>query len=166
MNTKELIEGRIQDWHEAKQNSFRWRYLEETVVFTNGCFDLLHRGHLEYLMACKDMGDRLIVGLNSDSSVKKLKGANRPVNSQEDRALALASLMFVDAVVLFDEDTPEALIKELNPHKLVKGGDYAVEEIAGAAWVKSNGCEVQTIPFIEGYSTTELIEKIQGEKQA
>lgn len=166
MSTKELIESRIQDWEEAKRTSFRWRYLENTVVFTNGCFDLLHRGHLEYLMACKDLGDRLIIGLNSDSSVKKLKGSNRPVNSQADRAQALASLMFVDAVVLFDEDTPEALIKTLNPHKLVKGGDYAVEEIAGFDWVKSNGGEVQTIPFVEGYSSTELIQKIQGENQA
>lgn len=162
MNTRELIEARILSREDAGRSAFRWKYLEERLVFTNGCFDILHRGHVEYLMSCKDLGERLIVGLNSDSSVSALKGVERPVNNQNDRALALAALMFVDAVVIFDEDTPESLIEILKPDFLVKGGDYSVEEIAGAEFVKSNGGAVQTIPFIEGYSTTEFIQKIQG----
>jgi rfaE bifunctional protein nucleotidyltransferase chain/domain len=162
MTTRELIENRILSWEDAERSSFRWKFLEEKVVFTNGCFDILHRGHIDYLMACKDLGDRLVVGLNSDSSVSELKGSDRPVNQQNDRAFALASLMFVDAVILFEQDTPEELIKVIKPDSLIKGGDYSVEEIAGAEFVKSNGGEVQTIPFVQGYSTTEFIQKIQG----
>ncbi|SNR60774.1 bifunctional D-glycero-beta-D-manno-heptose-7-phosphate kinase/D-glycero-beta-D-manno-heptose 1-phosphate adenylyltransferase HldE [Desulfurobacterium atlanticum] len=128
------------------------------IVFTNGCFDILHRGHIEYLKKAKELGDVLIVGLNSDDSVKRIKGKDRPINRQEDRAELLASLEFVDYVVIFDEDTPYNLIKEIKPHVLVKGGDYKLEEIVGREFAK----KTITLPFIEGYSTTFLIEKMRN----
>ena len=130
------------------------------AVFTNGVFDILHRGHLDYLTAASDLGHKLFVGLNSDASVKRIKGDNRPLNSERDRAFALLSLKCVDYVVLFDEDTPERLIKTITPDILVKGGDYKVEEIVGYDHVTSNGGKVVTIPLSEGYSTTGFIEKI------
>lgn len=128
------------------------------VVFTNGCFDILHRGHVEYLSKAADMGDVLVVGLNTDASVKRLKGEGRPVNNEEARALVLASLGFVDAVVLFDEDTPYELIKAVHPDVLVKGADYKVEEIVGYDIVTSYGGQVTTVPLVSGYSTSKLIE--------
>lgn len=127
------------------------------VVFTNGCFDILHRGHVEYLSKAADKGDVLVVGLNTDASVKRLKGEGRPVNNQEARALVLASLGFVDAVVLFDEDTPYELIKAVRPDVLVKGADYKPEEIVGYDIVTSYGGSVETVPLVEGYSTTKLL---------
>src|SRR5690606_34524896 len=127
----------------------------------NGCFDILHRGHLEYLQAAADLGDILVVGLNSDASVKRLKGENRPINNQNDRAFALASLVFVDAVIIFDEDTPLELIQRVKPNVLVKGGDYSIGNIVGADFVKNIGGEVQVIPFVDGYSTTQIIEKMK-----
>ena len=127
------------------------------LVFTNGCFDILHRGHVEYLAKAADMGDVLVVGLNTDASVKRLKGEGRPVNDQEARALVLASLSFVDAVVLFDEDTPYELIKAIRPDVLVKGADYKPEEIVGYDIVTSYGGKVETVPLVEGYSTTSLL---------
>lgn len=128
------------------------------IVFTNGCFDILHRGHIEYLKEAKELGDVLIVGLNSDDSVRKIKGKDRPINKQEDRAELLASLEFVDYVVIFDEDIPYNLIKEIKPDVLVKGGDYKLEEIMGKEFAK----KTITLPFIEGYSTTSIIEKMKG----
>ena len=127
------------------------------VVFTNGCFDILHRGHIEYLSKAADMGDVLVVGLNTDASVKRLKGEGRPVNHEEARALVLSSLSFVDAVVLFDEDTPYELIKAVHPDVLVKGADYKVEDIVGYDIVTSYGGTVTTVPLVEGYSTTKLL---------
>lgn len=138
----------------------RRQNLFDTVVFTNGCFDILHRGHIEYLTESREQGDCLVVGLNTDASVKRLKGESRPVNCQEDRALMLAALESVDYVILFDEDTPEQLIRIVNPDMLVKGGDYTPEQIAGAEFVMKNGGSVLTIPFVEGYSTTKTIEKL------
>ena len=132
-----------------------WQGLK--VVFTNGCFDILHRGHVEYLSKAADMGDVLVVGLNTDASVKRLKGEGRPVNNQEARALVLASLSFVDAVVLFDEDTPYKLIKAVCPDVLVKGADYKPEEIVGYDIVTSYGGKVETVPLVEGYSTTNIL---------
>ena len=134
---------------------------QEKVVMTNGCFDLLHKGHVLYLEAARRLGDRLIVALNSDASVKRLKGENRPIMDESSRALVLASLSSVDWVVIFDEDTPEALIEALLPDILVKGGDYKVDEIKGAPAVLRNGGEVKLIDFVDGYSTTKAIEKIQ-----
>lgn len=130
------------------------------VVFTNGVFDLLHRGHVEYLFAARALGDALVVGLNSDASVRRLgKGADRPVNPEEDRALVLAGLAAVDAVVLFEEDTPRALIAALLPDVLVKGSDYTVDEIAGAEEVRAAGGRVETIPLVPGRSTTSILER-------
>ena len=131
-----------------------------SVVFTNGVFDLLHRGHVEYLFAARALGDALVVGLNSDASVRRLgKGGDRPVNPEEDRALVLAGLAAVDAVVLFEEDTPRALIEALLPDVLVKGSDYTVDEIAGAAEVRAAGGRVETIPLVPGRSTTSILER-------
>ena len=130
------------------------------IVFTNGCFDLLHVGHIKYLSQAKDLGDILIIGLNSDKSVKKLKGNNRPINSFEDRAKLLAALKFVDLVIMFEEQTPENLIKEIIPDVLVKGGDYDIEEIVGYQTVIDNGGKVKTLSFYEGYSSTNYIDKI------
>ena len=132
-----------------------WQGLK--VVFTNGCFDILHRGHVEYLSKASDMGDVLVVGLNTDASVKRLKGEGRPINDEQARALVLASLSFVDAVVLFDEDTPYELIKAIRPDVLVKGADYKPEEIVGCDIVTSYGGKVETVPLVEGYSTTQLL---------
>ncbi len=128
------------------------------IVFTNGCFDILHRGHIEYLKKAKELGDVLIVGLNSDDSVKRIKGKDRPINKQEDRAELLASLEFVDYVVIFDEDTPYNLIREIKPDILVKGGDYKIEEIVGREFAK----KTVILPFMEGYSTTAIIEKVRN----
>ena len=127
------------------------------VVFTNGCFDILHRGHVEYLTKAADMGDVLVVGLNTDASVKRLKGEGRPVNNEEARALVLASLGFVDAVVLFDEDTPYELIKTVHPDVLVKGADYQVEDIVGYDIVTSYGGTGATSPLVEGYSSSNFL---------
>ncbi|MGQ9847234.1 MAG: D-glycero-beta-D-manno-heptose 1-phosphate adenylyltransferase [Bacteroidales bacterium] len=140
-----------------------WRFKSQKIVFTNGCFDILHRGHFEYLMKAASLGNVLVIGLNSDNSVKKLKGNNRPVQDEESRALALASLLFVEAVVIFDEETPIDLIKFIRPDILVKGGDYSITTIVGSDFVLENGGEVKIIPFVEGYSTTKLIQALKKE---
>ena len=144
------------------QQAQRWRLLGRRVVFTNGCFDILHRGHLHSLNEAAGFGDVLVVGANADASVQKLKGPHRPINNQNDRALMLASLLVTDAVVIFEEDTPQALIEALQPDVLVKGGDYTVEQIAGAADVLRRGGEVKIVPLVAGYSTTGLIQKIHS----
>jgi len=131
------------------------------IVFTNGCFDIIHTGHVHYLSEAKLLGDILIIGMNTDSSVSRLKGSDRPLNNQEDRALILDSLKPVDFVILFDEDTPFNLINSIKPDILVKGGDYKIENIIGADVVQKNGGEVKTIPFVTGKSTTLLLEKIR-----
>jgi len=138
-----------------------WKNKGETVVFTNGCFDILHRGHIEYLSKSADLGNRLIVGLNSDESVKILKGASRPLVDQESRAILLASQVFVDAVVLFSEETPYNLIRQILPDILVKGNDYSIEEIAGFDIVLKNGGKVETLELVPGYSTSSLLCKIK-----
>lgn len=126
------------------------------IVFTNGCFDILHRGHVEYLQKARELGDLLILGLNSDLSVKKLKGENRPINNEEDRAIVLSALECVDFVIIFDEDTPFELIKIVNPDILVKGGDYKIENVVGREFAK----ETILIDFVDGYSTTKTIKDI------
>ena len=143
---------------------FRKIHEEQVVVFTNGCFDILHSGHVKYLRQAASLGEVLVVGLNSDSSVKRLKGPTRPINNQEDRAEILCALGFVDYVVIFDEDTPLELIKVIQPDVLVKGGDYTPENVVGADFVKSRGGELFLIPFVEGKSTTNIIKKIEGRK--
>ncbi|MGD0709736.1 MAG: D-glycero-beta-D-manno-heptose 1-phosphate adenylyltransferase [Bacteroidales bacterium] len=139
-----------------------WNFRSYKIVFTNGCFDILHPGHLDYLSRAADMGNVLIVGLNSDSSVKKIKGSSRPINNENDRALILASLSFIKAVVLFEEETPYELIKATNPDILIKGSDYNIDKIIGYDIVKAKGGEIITIDFVEGYSTSLLIEKIKS----
>lgn len=140
-----------------------WKAAGEKVVFTNGVFDLLHLGHVTYLAKAADLGDKLIIGLNTDASVKRLKGESRPINDQNNRAALLASLFFVDAVVLFEDDTPRDLIAQLLPDILVKGADYTVEQIAGAKEVLANGGEVKTITLVDGYSSTSIINRIKAQ---
>lgn len=131
------------------------------VVFTNGCFDILHRGHVSYLNEAKKQGDVLVVGLNSDASVKRLKGESRPVNSELDRKFVMENLKAVDFVALFEEDTPLNLIKSIMPNVLVKGGDWKPEQIVGSTEVLAAGGEVKSLTFVDGFSTTGIIEKIQ-----
>lgn len=133
----------------------------KTVAFTNGCFDILHAGHVTYLRQAAKLADALVVGLNSDASVRRLKGPTRPVNAQDDRALVLASLRSVDYVCIFDEDTPYELVKAVQPDVLVKGGDYLIEQIVGADIVTARGGRVLSLPFVEGKSTTAIIERMK-----
>lgn len=130
------------------------------IIFTNGCFDILHVGHVDYLSNARKLGEVLVIGLNSDDSVRRLKGAGRPINKEKDRARVLSSLSFVDFIAIFDEDTPKKLIEKLSPDVLVKGGDWNKKDIVGADFVRSHGGRVITIPFVKGYSTTSLIEKM------
>jgi len=139
-----------------------WRLTNKTVAFTNGCFDLLHEGHLYSLSQAAKEADFLIVGVNSDNSIHRLKGKDRPINNQQSRALVLASLLIVDAVIVFEEDTPHYLIRSLLPDVLVKGGDYTLDTIVGAMEVMQNGGRVVINPVLEGFSTTNLIQKISG----
>lgn len=131
------------------------------IVFTNGCFDILHRGHVSYLNEAKNLGDLLVIGLNSDASVKRLKGSERPINKEHDRLYVLEALKSVDKVEIFEEDTPLNLIKLLRPMVLVKGGDWSLDQIVGAKEVISWGGEVLSLSFVDGYSTTGIIKKIQ-----
>jgi len=139
-----------------------WRFREQKIVFTNGCFDLLHLGHIDYLARAADLGNKLVIGLNSDRSTSSLKGPGRPITDERSRSRILASLFFVDAVVLFDESTPFDLISRIKPDVLVKGADYTVENIVGSDVVLANGGEVQTIDYIDGYSTTAIERKIKN----
>lgn len=139
-----------------------WRVTDKTIAFTNGCFDILHEGHIFSLSQAAGEADYLVVGVNSDSSTKKLKGPDRPVNHEHSRALLLASLVIVDAVVIFDEDTPLELITALQPDVLVKGGDYTIDQIVGAKEVIANGGRVVINPIVEGFSTTGIIEQIKS----
>ena len=148
------------NWIEANKQVDKWKLTGLKVVFTNGCFDILHRGHVEYLTDAKACGDKLITALNSDSSVRGLKGDFRPIQNQDDRAAILDALASVDLVVIFDEETPAEIVKTLIPDVLVKGGDYTPETIVGADTVTANGGEVKIIPFRSGQSTSIIVEKI------
>ena len=161
MHIQQIL-SRIYSLTDLQNKVIEWRKKEQKIVFTNGCFDILHAGHVTYLAAAADAGDKLIIGLNADSSIKHLKGLNRPVIQQQQRALLLASLLFVNAVILFEEDTPLQLITALQPDVLVKGGDYTEDTIVGAAAVKANGGMVKIIPFVAGLSTSGIIAKIKG----
>ena len=136
---------------------------QQKIVFTNGCFDVLHFGHVHYLLQAKELGDILVVGLNSDESVRRLKGPSRPINGEKERAFVLAALTCVDYVVVFEEDTPKELIETVRPDVLVKGGDYALDQIVGADFVTRNGGSVTTLPFVEGFSSTRIIEQLKTE---
>lgn len=137
---------------------------DKKIVFTNGCFDILHLGHVEYLNEAKSLGDKLVVAINSDSSVKRLKGEDRPVNNENDRASMLLNLKAVDCVVIFDEDTPLEMIKLISPDLLVKGGDWKINQIVGSDFVIQNGGEVKSLTFKDGYSTSNIIKTLQGKK--
>jgi len=137
-----------------------WRFHDRKIVFTNGCFDILHLGHIDYLAKAADLGHVLVIGLNTDASASRMKGPQRPLQVQDSRAMVLASLGFVTAVVLFDEETPYELIHLVQPDILVKGADYKPEEIVGYDIVKAKGGEVVTLEFLQGYSTTGIVEKI------
>lgn len=136
---------------------------QQKIVFTNGCFDVLHFGHVHYLLQAKELGDILVVGLNSDDSVRRLKGPSRPINGEKERAFVLAALACVDYVVVFEEDTPKELIETVRPDVLVKGGDYALDQIVGADFVTRTGGSVTTLPFVEGFSSTRIIEQLKTE---
>jgi D-glycero-beta-D-manno-heptose 1-phosphate adenylyltransferase len=156
------ISDKILTLPELERKLAQWRVISKTIVFTNGCFDILHAGHIASLTEAANHGDILIVGLNADASIKGFKGPNRPVNDENARALILASLVMVDAVVLFSEPTPLELILTIKPDVLVKGGDYKVEDIAGAKEVLGWGGKVIINPIVEGFSTTSIINKIQN----
>jgi D-glycero-beta-D-manno-heptose 1-phosphate adenylyltransferase len=168
MNTFEHIQSKIfyfnkeEDLANFKRMLAFWKFRGFDLVFTNGCFDILHLGHIDYLSKAADLGKILIVGLNTDASVKKIKGNKRPLYNENARASVLASLGFINAVVLFDEETPYELIKTVNPDILVKGSDYEPEKIIGFDIVNKKGGKIITLDFIEGYSTTLLIEKIKS----
>ncbi|MBO9565831.1 MAG: D-glycero-beta-D-manno-heptose 1-phosphate adenylyltransferase [Niastella sp.] len=160
MRKADIIEKKIFTLPELVKRIAQWRVLGKTIAFTNGVFDIMHRGHIASLSQAASEADLLVVGLNSDASTKRLKGDSRPVNDEQARCIVMASLLMVDAVVLFEEDTPLELIKAVMPDVLVKGGDYTEEQIVGAKEVKANGGKVVINPIVEGFSTTGLIGKI------
>lgn len=161
MERLKVIRAKIFTQEEIRHQCAVWRFKEKKIVFTNGCFDILHLGHIEYLARAASLGGVLVIGLNSDSSVKQLKGIDRPLNNEGARAVMLASLSFVSGVVLFDEDTPYSLINLIKPDILVKGADYKVEEIAGHDIVLASGGRIETIELTKGYSTSNLIQRIR-----
>lgn len=160
MTHLEVIENKILTNEGLEQRIAQWKKQNLKIVFTNGCFDLLHLGHVDYLAKAKDLGDRLIIGVNTDASVRRLKGEFRPLQDENSRLHLLAALEVVDAVVLFDEDTPYELIKQVQPDVLVKGADYKPESIVGYDIVTSRGGKVETIEYLEGYSTTSIEQRI------
>lgn len=161
MLNPDYISDKVFEINSLVDNIKLWRKENERIVFTNGCFDILHPGHIDYLLKARLLGDKLIIGLNSDESVSRLKGPNRPINSQSFRATMLGALAFVDAIVIFNEDTPFQLISYLLPDILVKGGDYSKETIVGADIVENNGGKIVVLPFLEGFSTSNIISKIK-----
>jgi len=162
MDKLSVIQSKIIDINNIESLLTYWSLKNQKIVFTNGCFDILHRGHVEYLAQAASHGDVLVVGLNTDNSVKRIKGDTRPVQDEYARAMLMASLSFVSAVIFFDEDTPYELIKKVQPDVLVKGSDYKIEDIVGYDIVKAKGGDVVTIDFIDGYSTTSIIEKLKN----
>jgi rfaE bifunctional protein nucleotidyltransferase chain/domain len=155
---------KIKTLAEAVKQVQLWKAKGEKVVFTNGCFDIMHLGHVDYLEKARSLGDRLVLGLNTDDSVSRFKGPTRPIQDEHSRSRILAALQFIDLVVFFNEDTPLNLISELIPDVLVKGSDYLAENIVGADVVKRSGGVVKTIDFVPGYSTTRIVEKIKQTK--
>jgi D-glycero-beta-D-manno-heptose 1-phosphate adenylyltransferase len=163
MNYLEHAEKKILDESSLIRMLALWQFRQRRIVFTNGCFDILHLGHIDYLAKARALGDLLVIGLNTDASVRRIKGSGRPVNNQYARSILLASMSFVDAIVLFDEDTPYHLIQKIQPQILVKGTDYKPDEIVGADIVRANGGRVVTIDFLEGYSTSSIITRLRSD---
>ncbi len=162
MKQSKQLEQKIFSKEELSPQLKRWQLKGKKIVFTNGVFDILHKGHIQILSEAATYSDILIVGVNSDASVKRLKGNKRPINAETSRALILAALLMVDAVIIFEEDTPIELIQFIGPNVLVKGGDYTLETIVGAKEVIANGGEVKIITLEEGFSTTGIIEKLKN----
>lgn len=160
MKEIDLIKNKIYNLQDLETKLREWSKEGKKIVFTNGCFDIIHQGHIDYLAKAKDLGDILIIGLNTDQSVSTIKGKNRPIQDQESRAIILASMQFVDAIVYFSDPTPYELISSIQPDILVKGADYKPEEIVGYDIVKQKGGEIKTLTFLEGYSTTSIENKI------
>jgi len=163
MNFNEVIQKKIMNTESLRKMISVWRFFGKKIVFTNGCFDLLHHGHLHLLNTARSFGDVLIVGLNSDSSVSKLK-PGRPVQDEQSRTDLMASLEVVDAVILFEEETPEKLIEKILPDVLVKGGDYKPEDVVGRKIIEQYGGRIEIVPLLKGFSTSNLIEKVRGER--
>lgn len=159
----EILNSKILDKERLLVKLTDWKEENKKIVFTNGCFDLIHLGHIEVIARSADLGDILIIGVNTDNSIKRLKGKNRPIVEEISRAKQLAALEFVDAVVLFDQDTPIDLIKVINPNVITKGGDYNTDQVIGNDIVTQNDGEVVIIPLTQGYSTTSILEKIKDE---
>lgn len=156
-----LLSDKIVSLSKLSSKLDEWRSAKKRIVFTNGCFDLLHAGHIAYLTDAAALGDVLVLGLNSDRSVQRIKGPERPINDEKTRSAVLAGMFFIDAIVFFDEDTPLNVIKTVLPDVLVKGGDYKIEDIVGAQETVENGGEVQVLTFLPGYSSTAIIDKIR-----
>jgi len=165
MDKFSVVQSKIHTQDSLRKSIAYWRFSDKKIVFTNGCFDLLHYGHVDYLSKAASLGDVLIVGLNSDSSTAGLKGPSRPINNEKSRLHIMASLFYVSAVVLFDEPTPYELINLVQPDILVKGGDYKPEAIVGYDIVKNRGGEVVSLEFVPGYSTSALEQKIRNQPQ-
>lgn len=163
MNKRDLIDHKLHTVASIQPLLHIWRLQEKKIVFTNGCFDLLHLGHVDYLSRAAAKGNKLIIGVNTDQSVQKLKGPNRPITNELSRISLLAALFFVDAVILFDEQTPLELITAIQPDVLIKGSDYTVDTIVGADIVLQKGGSVETIDFVPGYSTSSIEQKIKNQ---
>lgn len=162
MTNPEIIHRKILSRSQIDQTLAYWRFKDKRIVFTNGCFDLIHLGHIDYLAKAADLGDILIIGLNTDTSTRKLKGPGRPINDEHSRAMILASFFFVDAIILFDEETPYELIQQIQPDILVKGADYEPEDIIGYDIIMAKGGKVETIPFLPGYSTSNIEKRVRN----
>ena len=160
MNHLKIIQNKIQSTVEAAITLQNWRAEKCKIVFTNGCFDILHLGHIDYLAKAADLGDKLLIGVNTDASVSRIKGPSRPINNQQSRAMVLASFSFVSMIILFDEPTPYELIHIVQPDVLVKGADYKIEEIVGYDIVKAKGGTVFTLDYLTGYSTSAIEQRI------
>lgn len=161
MSTKTHFSEKVFNLDSISEKVNNWKS-KNHIVFTNGCFDILHIGHIDYLFKASKLGDKLIVGVNTDKSIQRIKGENRPIQNESSRASILAALSCVDAVVLFHEDTPKQLIELIQPNTLVKGADYKIEDIEGSDFVIANGGSVETIPFLKGYSTSHIINSIKN----
>lgn len=164
--TEKQVKEKIGSLEEISAKAKEWQANGDQVVFTNGCFDLLHLGHITYLAEAASQGNKLIVAINSDASVKRLKGTNRPINNEVSRGIMLACFFFIDAIVVFDEDTPLETINSILPDILVKGGDYTIPEIVGAKEVMDKGGKVEVLQFVPGYSSTNIINRIRNGAEA
>ncbi|MFA6058964.1 MAG: D-glycero-beta-D-manno-heptose 1-phosphate adenylyltransferase [Taibaiella sp.] len=161
ISKKESVQDKIMDREALARLCAGWKVKGQTVVFTNGCFDILHPGHIQLLLQAAELGDKLVLGLNTDASVKRLKGESRPINDEQSRALIMAAQLYVDAVTLFDENTPLELIQAIRPDVIVKGGDYTPETVVGNDFVTSYGGQVVIVPTVEGFSTTSIINRMK-----